>query len=60
MSKQHQKSEDQNREELTGNKVPLPGMEPRTVQAETQQFTTELPSSSELSVQQRVQSFDLV
>ena len=36
MSKQHQKSEDlyNNREELKGNKVPFPGMEPRTLQLE--------------------------
>ena len=34
MSKQHQKSEDlcNNREELTGKKLPFPGMEPTTLQ----------------------------
>ena len=37
MSKQHQKSEDlcNNREELTGKKVPFAGMETRTPQIET-------------------------
>ena len=34
MSKQHQKSEDlcNNREELTGKKLPFQGMEPTTLQ----------------------------
>ena len=37
MSKQHQKSENlcNNREELTGKKMPFPGMEPGTLQAGT-------------------------
>ena len=60
MSKQHQKTKDlcNNREELTGKKLPFPGMEPRTLKSGTQ--TTELLSSSETSVQQRVHRFDML
>ena len=62
MSKQHQKSEGlcNNREELTGKKLPFQGMESRILQTGTWYIDTELPSSSETSVQQRVQRFDML